>query len=243
MATQINVTVGGGELPAQAKRGQEGNRWRLEERERNQQTTAQRQAAEQQQQAAQATGADPRRALGQGAAFGYRPDELAANRFGGEAFLVIGNVNGLRDDVFDVFIDSPVTGNFVKQPGSADFSSDREYTYYLWTATGMPVDRFVLTRGGKAVLDYFTQSGSGSPTLIVWRGAERLTGVKIRPRQNYKLKMIVTRANNNGNFGQIITGFTNASRIGTDEYIDGSLNVGDEVTITQRTELWGDPLP
>lgn len=112
MATQINVTVGGGELPAQAKRGQEGNRWRLEERERNQQATAQRQAAEQQQQAAQATGADPRRALGQGAAFGYRPDELAANRFGFKAdFFVIsyGFTTGLDLDTRSRLVD-PVTG-------------------------------------------------------------------------------------------------------------------------------------
>lgn len=76
MTTQINVTVGGVELPAQARRGQEGNRWRLEQTEQQRQTTAQQQAAQAQQAADVVTGTPS----GRGPGYGYRPDELAASR-------------------------------------------------------------------------------------------------------------------------------------------------------------------
>lgn len=232
MTTQINVTVGGVELPAQARRGQEGNRWRLEQTEQQRQTTAQQQAAQAQQAAKAVTGTPSGRAPG----YGYRPDELAASRRGGKAYIIIININAARDDAFDLYVSVPSGSQPIKQPGSADFTFSGEITAYLWTQSRMSADTFLSTKAGSAIQTQMdTEWGLGLPLMI--RDTQKLTNVRPRTESTFSLRMVVTKANNNGNFGVIVTGFTDSEDYNETWYEDGDLNVGDEVK-TQLRYPW-----
>lgn len=201
MGTQINITVGGAELPAQAKRGQEGNRWRLTERERQQQTTAQRQAAEAAaaEQAARSQGADPRQALGQGAAFGYRPDELAAFRHGGGGFVVIVSyaLFGYENHT-ELFVSTPISGTFIRQSGVmvvptqfTDEDGQNQLTLGLkavatkiqpvaqiYSERGLATEQFLATTGGAAVAEWIRTHTCWpewqTNRTVLWNTAHRL---------------------------------------------------------------------
>lgn len=184
---------------------------------------------------------------------GHRPgvrvrrEEPAANRKGSGAFMVIINVNAAMDDAFDVFLKTPLTGPLVKQSGSADFSPDGEITAYLWTTTGMSAEVFAATKPGKVITDYGKELASDWETAapgIVWRGANRLTGVRPVRHERFYMEMVVTKANLNGNFGEILTGFIDQVDYGITFYEEGDLNVGEKIVIDDEFhDFWGGTAP
>lgn len=174
-------------------------------------------------------------------------DEPAANRRPESAFLVIININAARDDVFDIYLKTPISSPLVKQPGSADFSTDAEITAYLWTTSGMTAGFFANTKAGKLISSYgkkLALAWKTSQPGIVWRGANRLTGVSPVKYQRFYMEMVVTEANFNGNFGEILTGFVNEESYGVTNYSEGDLNIGQKIVIDDEFfNFWGGTTP
>lgn len=195
MTTQINVTVGGVELPAQARRGQEGNRWRLEQTEQQRQTTAQQQAAQAQQAAEAVTGTPSGRAPG----YGYRPDELAASRRGGVGFVVIISyaLFGYENHT-ELFVSTPVTGTFQRQTGvmviPTQFTEEDQEIQLtqglqaaatkiqpvaqVYSQRGLTAEQFLATVGGAAVSEWIRTHTCWpewqTNRTVLWNAAHRL---------------------------------------------------------------------
>lgn len=116
-------------------------------------------------------------------------------------FLLIYNINGARDDVFNIYVGEPGSGaNGLLLEGVADFTPEA-YTAFIWLPTGYVLNRWLKSESGKAVTNYINPPVYYAGVF----GTMKLVGITRNQPKEIFMQNIFT--NNNGNVGQIIHGF------------------------------------